>query len=183
MTQPQNPQQPSDRKPPTPTEEEVFFDGSPSWVGRTGPLLISFAIAALLVVIPIILQLMGHGQWWAIAGGIVLAIIVLMLQVLVQQSLRYRITNYRIDYQRGLLTRQIDSVELWYVDHINFRQSLLERFTGVGTIELTTNDERMPHLIMHSIPSGLQVFEHLKSSALAAKRQRGLIELDNNSQS
>jgi uncharacterized membrane protein YdbT with pleckstrin-like domain len=181
MSQSQNPQPSPDRKTPspTPTEEQVYYDGPPSWTGRTGPLLVSFIIAALLVVVPIILQVAGRGRWWLIAGGIILAIGVLMLQVLFQRSLRYRITNYRIDFQRGVLTRQIDSLELWYVDHINFRQSLVERLIGTGTIELTTNDERMPHLVMPSIPNGLQVFEHLKSSALAAKRQRGLIELDN----
>jgi uncharacterized membrane protein YdbT with pleckstrin-like domain len=143
-----------------------------------GSMLASFALAALLVVVPIILQMSGHGQWWLIAGGIVLALILVVAQPMLQKTLRYRITNYRIDFQRGLLTRQIDSLELWYVDHINFRQSILERMLGVGTIELTTDDERMPHLVMRSIPNGLQVFEHLKTSALAAKRQRGLIEFD-----
>lgn len=178
MSQPENPHPSPERK--APDEEQVFYDGPPSWTGRAGAIFISFIVAALLVVVPIILQLAGHGQWWLIAGGVVLAIVVLMLQVLLQRSLRYRITNYRIDFQRGLLTRQIDSLELWYVDHINFRQGLLERIIGVGTIELSTDDERMPRLVMRSIPGGMQVFEHLKTSALAAKRQRGLIELDNN---
>lgn len=178
MSQQPNPLSPSNRQPPNPTEEQVFFDGAPSWVGRAGTFFISFLIAAALVVVPIALQIKGYGPWWLIVGGIVLAIIVVTMQVAFQNSLRYRITNYRIDFQRGMLTRQIDSLELWYVDHISFRQSLLERFSGTGTIELTTDDEKMPHLIMHSIPGAIQVLEHLKTSALAAKRQRGLIELE-----
>lgn len=177
MSQQPNPQPPSDRQ--APIEEQVFFDGPPSRVGRAGAFSISFLIAAVLVVVPIFLQSQGYGRWWLIVGGIVLAITVVTVQLAFQRSLRYRITNYRIDFQRGMLTRQIDSLELWYVDHINFKQGLLERIVGAGTIELTTNDERMPHLIMHSIPGGMQVLEHLKSSVLSAKRQRGLTEIDN----
>lgn len=178
MSQQPDPPSPSNRQPPTPADEQAFFDGAPSWIGRAGAFGISFLVAAALVLVPVALQLKGYGRWWLIVGGIVLAIIVVMMQVAYQHSMRYRITNYRIDYQRGLLTRQIDSLELWYVDHISLRQSLLERMYGTGTIELTTDDEKMPHLIMHSIPGAMQVLEHLKTSALAAKRQRGLIELD-----
>lgn len=176
MSQQSNPLSPSNR--PIPGEEQVFFDGAPSWVGRTGSFLISFLIAAALILVPIALQIKGHGYWWLIVGGIVLAVIVVMVQVAYQHSMRFRITNYRIDVQRGLLTRQIDSLELWYVDHISLRQGPLERLSGTGTIELTTDDEKMPHLTLHSIPGAMQVLEHLKTSALVAKRQRGLVELD-----
>ncbi len=180
MSQQPSAQPPSDRR--SPIEEQVFFDGSPSWVGRTGAFLGSFLVAALLLVIPIALQTGGHGQWWLTAGGIVLAIFVVMVQVAFQKSLRYRITNYRIDYQRGIITRRIDSLELWYVDHISLRQNLLERLSGTGTIELTTDDEKMPHLTLRSIPAAMEVLNHLKASSLVAKRQRGLIELDRPSQ-
>lgn len=177
MSQQQNPQPAPDRR--QPPEEQVIFDGPPSWTGRAGALFISFLLAIILIAIPIFLQIAGHGNPFLIAGGLVMAAIVLLIQVLSQKALRYRITNYRIDFQRGIMTRQIDSLELWYVDHINFRQGLMERILGTGTIELTTDDERMPHLLLKSIPGGLKVFEQLKSAALAAKRQRGLIELDN----
>ena len=180
MSQPPSPQPPSDRR--SPVEEQVFFDGSPSWIGRSGAFLLSFLIAAALLAVPIALQTSGHGKWWLTAGGIVLAIVVVMAQVAFQNSLRYRITNYRIDYQRGIITRRIDSLELWYVDHISLTQGLLERLCGTGTIELTTDDEKMPRLILRSIPGAMRVMDHLKASSLVAKRQRGLIELDRPSQ-
>ena len=47
-------------------------------------------------------------------------------------SLKIRITNETIDIERGLFGKRIDTIQLWRVRDIDFRQSVVERQTGAG---------------------------------------------------
>lgn len=167
-------------KSPQPFQETVIFDGTAAKIGRFGAFVATFILAALLVVIPIALRMWTTlaMPWWVTAGGIILAILLVLGQIAYHSSIRYRITNYRIDYERGMLTRKIDSMELWRVDDIQFRQTLLERITGVGTIEIFCRERQAMQNVLISIPGARKVFEEVKSSILIAKRQRGILELD-----
>lgn len=171
-------QEPSPRSANNPIVEQKIFDGSPAFVGRLGAFLVSWVIALVLVIVPVILVSQSDFPWWATAGCIVLAILVLLVQPIYQRSIRYRVTNYRIDFERGIVTRQIDSLELWHAHDLLFRQSLLERMLGVGTITVLSDDESNPRVILRSIANGREVFEQIKSAILNAKRHRGILELD-----
>jgi hypothetical protein len=54
----------------------------------------------------------------------------------------------------------------------------LERLFGVGTVIVSCREHSGTELLLVSIPDARRVFEDIKSSVLAAKRQRGLLELD-----
>lgn len=184
MSQPENTHIPAAQSAPasspkTPVNEETIFDGSPSWLGRFKAFLFTWVAALLLLVIPIGLQIYGTSVvWWVTVLCILLALLLVLGQVFFHRSIRYRITNYRIDFERGLFTRRIDSMELWHADDLNFQQSLMERTMGVGTIEVIVHDESSPRLKLKSISRAREIFEKLKTSILNAKRQRGLLQLD-----
>lgn len=186
MSQPENVHIPAFQEPaPTPSapkslvNEDTIFDGSPSWMGRFKAFFFTWILALLAVVVPIALQIGGtQVAWWVIAMGILLALALVLGQFLFHRTLRYRITNYRIDFERGLFTRRIDSLELWHADDLNFTQTLIERTMGVGTIEVVAHDQSSPRLSLKSISNAREIFEKLKTSVLNAKRQRGLLQLD-----
>ena len=90
----------------------------------------------------------------------------------------YRITNYRIDFERGWLSTTIDTMELWHVEDLKFHQSLLERMLSVGTIEIFSHDDTSPNLYMRGIPNARQLFSTLQQRIIAVKRQRGVLKLD-----
>ena len=48
------------------------------------------------------------------------------------RTIRYRISNYRIDYERGWLSKSIDTLELWHVEDITFHQSFVDRIMRVN---------------------------------------------------
>ncbi len=160
---------------PVDTDEVVYFEGSPTLRGSLWPLL-----AGLLLSVGIIagaVALRAHG-WWAPLLGLIIAAVLMTVLVVRIRSVRYRVSNYRIDYERGLLSKDIDTLELWHVEDIKFHQSLLDRILGIGSITVVSHDETTPQLHLLSLPNPRPVFETLKQRIITVKRQRGVIKLD-----
>ena len=155
--------------------EEVYFEGRPALRGSLGNLSLTGLIALGLIAGTMTLH--AHG-WWIPLLGVVLAVVLIAVPVLLIRSVRYRITNYRIDYERGLFSKDIDTLELWHVEDIKFHQSLLNRLLNLGQITVLAHDESTPMLLLKSIPNPRPVFEALKQRIITVKRQRGVIKLD-----
>jgi uncharacterized membrane protein YdbT with pleckstrin-like domain len=107
-----------------------------------------------------------------------LAILFLLVPWVLTRMRRYRISNYRIDYERGLLSKRIDTLELWHVDDISFQQGLLDRIFNVGQVTIISNDKTTPRLELEGLPNPRPIFDSLKQRVIAVKRQRGVIKMD-----
>ncbi|MCX6996938.1 MAG: PH domain-containing protein [Kiritimatiellaeota bacterium] len=156
-------------------DEVIFFEGRPALRGSLGNLSLSGLIGLGLIAGALALHAKG---WWIPLLGVVLAVVLLAIPVLLVRSVRYRITNYRIDYERGVFSKDIDTLELWHVEDIKFHQSLLDRILNLGQITVLCHDETTPTLLLKSIPHPRPVFEALKDRIITVKRQRGVIKLD-----
>ena len=159
-------------------KEEIYFEGSPPVRAMAGKFCLYALIAVALLSLAILLVHKQIGPWWLWTALILLALIAPCIPWLLAKRLRYRITNYRIDYERGLLSKNIDTTELWHVEDLHFHQSLTNRLFNVGTIAVLSKDETMPHLILHGIPNPRPIYEMLKQRVIAVKRQRGVIKMD-----
>ena len=89
-----------------------------------------------------------------------------------------RITNYRIDLERGIFSKRIDTLELWHVNDVAFRQSFFDRIFGVGDITVMSDDRTTPQLRLDGVPNPRPLFDTLKQRVIAVKRQRGVIKMD-----
>ena len=116
--------------------------------------------------------------WWLTLGFIVLGILCISFPMLLALHVRYRISNYRIDFERGLLTKQIDTMELWHVEDIHFQQGVFDRIFNVGCITIMSNDKTTPKLDLHGVPKPREIFESLKKRIIAVKRQSGVMKMD-----
>jgi membrane protein YdbS with pleckstrin-like domain len=161
---------------PADDQEEIYFQGSPKIRGEVTTLLVCSAIAAVLIVVPFFFR--ESLAWWGWLIFVVLALATISIPILLTLSVRYRVSNYRIDYERGILSRRIDTLELWHVDDISFHQSLIDRFLGVGNIMIDSDDHSTPKLELRGIPRPRPVFEALKQRIISVKRQRGVIKMD-----
>lgn len=179
---PMPPQQPvDDRVAPPVDEERVYFEGSPMlrgellfttvWmvigllIAAAGPALVAFRAAQSL-------------PWWVYALGIVLGALCVVIPILITKRTRYRISNYRIDREIGLLSKRIETLELWHVEDIQYYQSLVDRVLRVGTITVISHDDTTPRLELKSLPNPRPLFDSLKNRIIAVKRQRGVIKFD-----
>jgi len=158
-------------------EEQVYFDGSPP----SRAFIASMAMWGLVGIALIaggILCFQHKAPWWLGVAMIVIAVVMQCIPNVLAKSIRYRITNYRIDFERGLLSRNIDTLELWHVEDLHFHQSLLDRVLRVGNITIISHDETMPRFLLRGIPNPRPLFETLKQRVIAVKRQRGVLKVD-----
>lgn len=171
---PERPYKPADDR------EEVYYQGSPLLRGEVGRLLLCWIIGLVLLAAPFIWSaVMGYWpDWWFWLLCVIIAAGVLVIPVIFTRTIRYRISNYRIDYERGILTKKIDTLELWHVDDISLEQSLVDRMLRVGTISVMSNDKTTPKLELYGLPSPRPLFDSLKQRIIAVKRQRGVIKMD-----
>ncbi len=160
---------------PADTNEVVYFEGSPALRGSLGRLLACGILGAGFTVGGAMLRSEG---WWVPAVGVVLAVATIAIPIVLIRSVRYRITSFRIDYERGVLSKDIDTLELWHVEDLTFHQSLLDRVLRTGTITVLSHDETTPRLLLQALPNPRPVFEALKQRIITVKRQRGVIKLD-----
>jgi len=165
---------------PADDSEQVYFEGSPLIRGAVAKGLMFEAIGLLLIAAPLIMRFVFHYHppLTLFVGLVIAGLIVLAIPVLQALTIRYRITNYRIDYERGLIGKDIDTLELWHVEDIQFHQTILERILGIGSISIMSHDDTTPKLVMHSLPHCRSLFDQLKQRIIAVKRQRGVLKMD-----
>jgi hypothetical protein len=171
--------EPDPHRPPD-DSEQVYYEGSPKTRGTLGRVIEFGVIGLVFIAMPIIVRVVRDSfmPWWLNIFFIVIGLLLLFVPVLRTKTIRYRITNYRIDYERGLLSRNIDTLELWHVEDISFHQSLIDRMLNVGTITVVSRDETMPRLILHGLPNPRPLYETLKQRVISVKRQRGVVKMD-----
>jgi len=163
-------------------DEIVYYEGSPLVRGSLAHLFLFGFLGLLLFAIPILVKIVDNDKEFpplpisaiCVVGGILL----FLVPAIRTKTVRYRITNYRIDYERGLLARNIDTLELWHVEDLHFHQSLLGRLLNVGSIIVTSRDETLPKLELHSLPNPRPLYETLKQRVIAVKRQQGVLKVD-----
>ena len=159
--------------------EETYYEGSPLLRGALGKGILWIIAGLILIAIAIASMIMDWKfPWWLSLALVVVGLIIILIPVIQTKAIRYRITNYRVDYERGLLSKDINTLELWHVEDLRFHQNLLDRILGVGDIQIISHDETMPVLNMRSIPHPRPLFEQLKQRVIAVKRSRGVIKMD-----
>ncbi len=167
---------------PPDDKEIVYFEGSPQLRSTLGKDFIYTVIGLCLIAIPFVVAIFSKDHVWPIwevtVGLLVIGLILLAVPWITAKTVRYRISNYRIDYERGLLKKQIDTMELWHVEDIHFEQGLLDRMFNVGTITVMSNDKTTPRLVLHGLPHPRDIFDSLKQSIIAVKRQSGVMKMD-----
>jgi membrane protein YdbS with pleckstrin-like domain len=160
-------------------QEEIYYEGSPlvrGEVGRSVLWVLCGLILIALMIAGIILD--WKIPWWGDLAAVVVGVALFFVPVLRTKAVRYRVTNYRIDYERGLLSKNIDTLELWHVEDLSFRQTLMDRIMGVGDVTVISHDETMPRLVLSSLPNPRHLYEQLKQRVIAVKRSRGVIKMD-----
>jgi hypothetical protein len=159
-------------------QEEVYFEGPPPVRAFLGAMVLCIVISLLLLAGSIAFMHKDIGPGWLKIVMILLALLLPTLPVLLAKRIRYRISNYRIDVERGLIARNIDTLELWHVEDMHFHQTIIDRILDVGTITILSRDETLPRVELFGIPNPRPLYEMLKQRVIAVKRQRGVVKMD-----
>ncbi len=166
---------------PADDREEVYYEGIPLLRAELGMVLVWVLVGVILIAAPFLITHFlpkTHAPGWLQAVLIILGLIALLIPFVVVRATRYRVTNYRIDYERGILSKRIDTLELWHVEDIQFHQSLFDRILNCGDITIISHDETTPRLKLYGLSNPRPLYENIKQRVIAVKRQRGVVKMD-----
>ena len=146
---------------------------------RTRPSLRSFAglyvvLGALCVAI-----------WWlgarfdtglsplliALAGPIPL-LVGIAYSWLVRLGAEYRLYPDSIEIETGLVSRNIDNLQLFRVRDLRLRQSLIGRLLGVGDVNVTSTDQSTPHLVIRGVAGPRALYDAIRAGVARSQATR-----------
>jgi uncharacterized membrane protein YdbT with pleckstrin-like domain len=125
-------------------QEQVLFDGHPSWRSTPGFHLKGILAAVIAGVIAGLVTRIaaGHVQvGWVIAAVLAVFAVALLVGAIRRARTTYTITSERLMIQHGLMARNHQETRLERVQNVASRQSVMERLLGVGTVEFDTAGE------------------------------------------
>lgn len=114
--------------------------------------------------------------WSYVAAGVLSIALVGLVWIAIlnakRKSLHFKITDHAIDYEQGWLSKKIETMQLFRVRDLDFRQSAFDRLLGIAHIHLFTSDKTDPDLTLVGLPASREIFDKLKSAIEAARQQR-----------
>lgn len=145
------------------------------WGSAAGIGTILLGVAGIVIVVA---KAGDWGAWPLLLTGLALAI--LAVRWLDTLASRYEITDQRLIIRRGIFMKSIDEIELYRIKDLRLNFSLLNQMAGIGTICLASSDETThgAELVMRDVPQAQTRRETLRALVDAARRQRGVRELD-----
>jgi uncharacterized membrane protein YdbT with pleckstrin-like domain len=113
----------------------VLYEGRPSWRALTPFYAIGIGIAvAVIVVLGVLADEMGT----AIAIGVIIAGLTLLIGWARRIGTRYLLTTQRLRIARGIVRKNVQETRLERVQNVNYKQGVLDRIFGVGTVDFDT---------------------------------------------
>lgn len=121
------------------------------------------------------------GEWgaWPLVLTAIAAVILLVRWFYVMSSL-FQITDERLIVRQGIIMKSIDEIELYRIKDVRMNFSLLNQLLGIGTITVTSSDEttKRGEMAMRHVPEAQRRREELRRLVDAARRRRGVREID-----
>jgi membrane protein YdbS with pleckstrin-like domain len=169
----------SSASPSGPGAATTVFRGVPSWKAQFWSVLAALALMLAGLVAAPVLHQQFEAPWDTalIVAAVALGLGVVWLLYLwaVRSARRIHITTRAIDVESGLLSKTIETLQLWKVRDIEFRQTVTDRLLGVARILVVTHDVTTPQLLLWGLPGSRDVFERLKDSIEIARQSRNVI--------
>jgi uncharacterized membrane protein YdbT with pleckstrin-like domain len=122
----------------TEQNEQVIYEGRPSWRSILGFYIVGLVVVAIAVVA----AFFAAGTGVAVIAGVVVFVLLLAVGWLKRISTRYAITDRRLRIQRGIVARNVEEARLERVQNVSVNQSILQRILQVGTIDFDTASNR-----------------------------------------
>ncbi len=148
-------------------ERKTIYEGSPSWKAYVGYYLMAGFGALILIAI---LNMASASD-----AGIKTRFLNVMIPLLAgtvfgfavtfyRKSMKFRVTTTVIEFERGLLSKRIDVLQLWRIRDVVYKQNLVDRILGIAHVEVVAQDPTNPDLEIVGMPASRQLFEQLRDS-------------------
>lgn len=154
-----------------PEAEKELWVGHTNWKHFADLILVALGWSVIAVIVGFIMPrvmgwivgIMAALGWLYVAGRILHAIL----------NYRYRLTTQRLFIERGILSRTIDQAELIRVDDVRIHKTLLNRFTGLGSIEIFSTDTSNRQVTIRGVPQPEHIADTIRQR-MRELRQKSL---------
>jgi hypothetical protein len=162
--------------------EETLWRGSPSW-----RVLIAKVVMMVLtvIVIPFVaIFISSHTAdlelsskitkigWWVTALVLLYQIIAFLFALMRLQSTLYTVTNQRILFEQGILSKSLSEIDLRSLDDTQFFQSFTDRILGIGNVTLVSSDKALPVTMLRGVHDPRNLREMIRSRAYQVSQRQ-----------
>lgn len=107
-------------------------------------------------------------------------LILILIKWIANMALTYEVTEDRLILHKGILAKSIDEIELYRVKDVRIDFTIINQMADIGTITITSSDEttRDAPLVIRDVDHARARRESLRDLVNAARRQRGVREVD-----
>ncbi len=162
---------------PDGSERRTIYEGSPSWKAYLGQyLMLGFATVLLIAILrwqesnPAITQRIGD-----VLVPLGAAVVFGMAINFKRRSTKFRVTTTVIEYERGLISKRIDVLQLWRIRDVVYKQNLADRILGIAHVEVVAQDVKNPDFEIVGMPASRQLFEQLRDSIEIQRQAKNVI--------
>ena len=106
------------------------------------------------------------------------AAIVFLFKIIKLKSVRYRITTDRIEWTRGIFSRNVDNIDMFRIVDMSMHRSFSDRLVGIGSVVLITTDKTDPEFRFEKVNSPKQLYDIIKKASLDADGKRSVVHLE-----
>ncbi len=173
-------------------DSELLWQGRPSMAAMIGAIfcgMILLAFAGFIAIAPLndidelenITKKIPNFESLRlyVSGGIAAIVLVwLFVRMIFLKTKCYIVTNDRIEYTRGVLSRTTDNLDLFRITDQRMHRSLLDRILGIGTIDVLTTDKTHARFVFYKIRSPRSLYNIIKGASLRADARRGVIHME-----
>ncbi|HLE95093.1 MAG TPA: PH domain-containing protein [Acidimicrobiia bacterium] len=111
--------------------EEIEIEFRPHWSQILKEGLLTVMVAALIILVA---TLSFDAKTWVIAALIVLWFVVVVAEFVRWWTTQHVITNERLIYRTGLISKKGTEIPLEVINDVTFKQSMIERIFGSGDL-------------------------------------------------
>lgn len=128
--------------------------------------------------VPADLQKGPYAKWVFVAAAVVPVLLILWKSTIEKLSTRYRLTTHRLFVETGILSRELNEIELVRVDDVAVRQNVIQRIFNVGVVTvIAPHDQTEPRLELVGIENPIEVKEMIRNSV--RRRRQGSLNVEN----
>jgi len=150
--------------------ETDLFSGHPAVMYSVGQ-VVPFLVLIVAAGVAIVLQ---AGVPYVLLGFVILAGLVCLNYYTKSRSIHFEITTQRIKLERGLLSKVQESLELFRIDHFEFRKPFGMRLLGQSALHVYSSDSEISKFFIYAVPNLESLAEELRTCQLRERQRRGL---------
>jgi uncharacterized membrane protein YdbT with pleckstrin-like domain len=123
-------------------------------------------------------EFLGRYILCALLSPLVIPIFVAMYYWLLLRSRRYELTNQRLLFSHGIISKTREEWELYRIKDMRIEQPFKLRMFGKGNIVLQTSDRTMPDFTIAAVDSPQALADQIRKLVEARRDSKGVREVD-----